>query len=275
MPLVALHTAALRQDTATWVLSSVRGSWRLRLDLVRGWVHGYAVEPVFENERENERGNEQEPARRQSEHAQRQSKLVDLIAPRAPIAPPLARLSHLLAVAVRAGFGAQRSVSQRSAWDATTPFHPLAALRTTVARLLDPVDARALAELDLMSAPSITLAQALHASALDPDEQAVASLLATPRSWGEVLARSRATPARLLRLLRDAAALGALRTDDSDHGAAMLHLMIHGEVEEAARHAKYRADARALHPDLHPEANEDEKARLTAAMAELSARNRR
>jgi hypothetical protein len=265
MPLVALHTAALRQDTATWVLSSARGSWRLRLDLVRGWVHGYAVEPVVP----------EEPARRQSEHAQRQSQLVDLIAPRAPIAPPLARLSQLLAIAVRAGHGAERSASQRSPWDVMTPFHPLAALRTTVARLLDPVDARALAQLDLLSASSISLAQPLHASALDPDEQAVVSLLATPRSWPEVLARSRAAPGRLLRLLRDAAALGVLRIGDLDHGAAMLHLMIHGEVEEAARHARYRADARALHPDLHPDADDDEKARLTAAMAELAARNRR
>ncbi|MEO6953523.1 MAG: hypothetical protein ABI321_17100 [Polyangia bacterium] len=255
----------MRQDTGTLVLSSVPGTWRLRLDLVRGWIHGYAVE----------RAVDEEPARRPSEHAQRQSKLVDEVAPRAPIAPPLARLAQLLVVAVRAGFVAQRSAPRRSSWDATTPFHPLAALRTTVARLLDPVDARALAQLGAVSARTISLVNGLHASALDPDEQAVVSLLSTTRSWDELLARSRATPVRLLRLLRDAAALGALRIDDADHGAALLHLMIHGEAEEAARHVKYRSEARALHPDLHPEADDEERARLTAAMADLATRNRR
>lgn len=265
MPLVALHTAASRQDTSAIVLSGAPGTWRLRLDLVRGWVHGYAVETSLD----------EEPARRPSEHAQRQAQLVDRIAPRAPIAPPLARLAQLLSAAVRAGYGAARVDTVRSPWDATTPFHPLGALRAAVGRMLDPVDARATTLLAASSAQVIALVHTLHSSALDPDEQAVVSLLSTARSWNELLARSHATPARVLRLLRDATALGAVRIGNADHGAALLHLMIHGEAEEAARHAQYRAEARALHPDLHPEAGDTEKARLTAAMADLAARNRR
>lgn len=259
----ALHAASSEQRTGIFALTHAAASWRLRIELVRGWVHGFGIEP----------SPDPDPPVRPAERRQRDAELAARVAPAVPPQPAATRLAHLLALAVRERFVAESLFEARLPHFATTPFHPLAALRATVSTLLRPVEQEAAAQLE--SSRAYRLVAPLHASGLDPDEQAAVALLATSRSWSELVGRSRIQPQRLVVLLRDAAALGALRMGEDDPTPRFSLLMIEAPAEAARRRAEYHAQARAVHPDLHPGTTPEEARRLNDEMAELAAKHRR
>lgn len=288
MPLATLHALSVEQRSLTLSFTTARATrapqFVVRIELQRGWVHGVFLErlPLAE-------GPDPTSA---AELRERERALLAAIAPGlAREADGPTRLQAVLVEGLRAGLAqlpaddeqlgrAGRSWLRR---EPGAPFHPLRALRATIDELLAGGDAdsaeravRANAIFDARAQRSLRLRSSFHASALDPDEQSAAQLLSTPLGWDELLARSRCTPARLLRLLRDAAVLGALEADGLDEMAPrLLSVLAAPAQDEAVRRRAYHAQARAVHPDLRPEADDAERKARTDAMADLATRHRR
>ncbi len=242
--------------------------WRLRVELVRGWVHALALEDALADTIE-ERRSEADLER------------AALLVPPSPRSE--ARAAQLFAAAARADFSLQVVDEPRRRQGALTPFHPLPVLRAALAELF--ASSASFAEQLVYRRETsgraatleISLTAPLHGSALDPDEQAVVALLRRPRAWQEIAARM--APPRMVRFVRDAVLLGAMSLDGDPELGAELRALARdagpAKAREAARRRAYHAEARALHPDLHAEGSDEEQSERTRAMAELAEKHRR
>ena len=150
------------------------------------------------------------------------------------------------------------------------PFHPAAVIRNVVAADPDSFRARAGngARLQMVSQP--------HASCIGLDERPLVAMLAQPRTLEE-LERAQVTPAqRVWRLCAFLEVVGALSVESELSLASAYALLELGEganAEEVKR--AYRRLARALHPDVHPNASPDELRELERRFAAVSAAYRR
>jgi hypothetical protein len=150
------------------------------------------------------------------------------------------------------------------------PFHPAAVIRNVMATDGEAFRARAAAgaRLQLVSQP--------HASCIGLDERPLVAMLAQPRTLEE-LERVQVTPAvRVWRLCAFLEAVGALSVESELSLASAYALLELGEganAEEVKR--AYRRLARALHPDVHPNASPDELRDLEHRFAAVSAAYRR
>lgn len=285
MPIASLHAFVVREETGVvgMVGSDAPTAWYLRIELVRGWIHAMSVEatptdaqprPEPRNEKERRALAEALEAREQAVLAHRGyvgASLQQLSAPQ--------RFHQLLLSSVRSGHRAQLLPESRGQRGAVAPFHPQRAMRAVIHELVGSaqpdVDA-------LVAAPTRTRMQllgALHRSGLDPDEEWAASLLARGLGWDQLVARSRCTPPRLARFVREAMLLGVLEVDGAPSLRAEVTALLLDPARLAAIAAEkrraYHRQARDVHPDLHPDADDAEKAARTAAMAELALRRKK
>jgi hypothetical protein len=263
---VRLYTPASSSDEA----ATKRAPWRLRIELVRGWVHALAIEDPLADKLEDRRSEAE----------------LDRLALLGPASPRAhARAAQLLAAATRAGYELTTIDEPRRRQGSLTPFHPLPILRDALTELFS--TSIALAE-RLLFRPEfggrppgtmVTLTSAIHASSLAPDEQAlVALLLRQPRTWQDLAPRM--PPPRFTLFLRDLVLLGALALDGDptlhDELRALARDPGPAKAKEAARKRAYHAEARALHPDLHStEGTEEERKARAQKLAELTEKHRR
>jgi DnaJ-domain-containing protein 1 len=150
------------------------------------------------------------------------------------------------------------------------PFHPAAVIRNVLAGDADAFRARAAngARLQLVSQP--------HASCIGLDERPLVAMLTTPRTLEE-LERTQVTPAvRVWRLCAFLEVVGALSVESELSLASAYALLELGEGASADEVKRaYRRLARALHPDVHPNASSDELRELERRFAAVSAAYRR
>ena len=150
------------------------------------------------------------------------------------------------------------------------PFHPAAVIRNVVALDLEAFRARVAggARLQLASQP--------HPSCIGIDERPLLAMLATPRTLEELERARVAPPARVAGLCAFLEAVGALTVESELSLAsayALLELADGAGADEIKR--AYRRLARALHPDVHPDASADELRELERRFAAVSAAYRR
>jgi len=150
------------------------------------------------------------------------------------------------------------------------PFHPAAVIRNVVAGDAEAFRARAAggARLQLVTQP--------HASCIGLDERPIVAMLASPRTLDELERAQVTPPARVWRLCAFLEAVGALSVESELSLAsayALLELGDGASPDEVKR--AYRRLARALHPDVHPNASADELRELERRFAAVSAAYRR
>ena len=153
---------------------------------------------------------------------------------------------------------------------AVPPFHPAAVIRNVVAANPEAFRARVAggARLQLVTQP--------HASCIGLDERALVAMLAAPRTLDELERVQPAPPGRAARLCAFLEAVGALSVDSELSLAsayALLELADGANADEVKR--AYRRLARALHPDVHPNASPEELRELERRFAAVSAAYRR
>jgi len=153
---------------------------------------------------------------------------------------------------------------------AVAPFHPAAVVRNVIDadgnafRLRVPATAR----LQLVSPP--------HASCIGLDERPLVAMLATARILPDLDRAGVTPPARVARLCAFLEAVGALSVESELSLAsayALLEVADGSNPEEVKR--AYRRLARALHPDVHPNASPEELRELERRFAAVSAAYRR
>jgi hypothetical protein len=150
------------------------------------------------------------------------------------------------------------------------PFHPAAVIRNALAADGEAFRARAAngARLQLVSQP--------HPSCIGLDERALVALLASPRTLEELERAQLTAPVRVARLCAFLEAVGVLSVESELSLASAYALLEVGDgasAEELKR--AYRRLARALHPDVHPNASADELRELERRFAAVSAAYRR
>ncbi|HWE30269.1 MAG TPA: J domain-containing protein [Polyangia bacterium] len=150
------------------------------------------------------------------------------------------------------------------------PFHPAAVIRNVIAADGEAFRARtaAGARLQLVSQP--------HPSCIGLDERALVAMLASPRTLEELERAQLTPPARVVRLCAFLEAVGALSVDSELSLAsayALLELADGAGADEVK--SAYRRLARALHPDVHPNASAEELRELERRFAAVSAAYRR
>jgi hypothetical protein len=153
---------------------------------------------------------------------------------------------------------------------AVPPFHPAAVIRNVVAADAEAFRARVAggARLQLVTQP--------HQSCIGLDERALVAMLAAPRTLDELERVQPAPPGRAARLCAFLDAVGALSVESELSLAsayALLELADGANADEVKR--AYRRLARALHPDVHPNASPDELRELERRFAAVSAAYRR
>jgi hypothetical protein len=153
---------------------------------------------------------------------------------------------------------------------AVPPFHPAAVIRNALAADGEAFRARAAngARLQLVSQP--------HPSCIGLDERALVAMLASPRTLEELERAQVTPPVRVARLCAFLEAVGALSVESELSLASAYTLLELGDgasAEEVKR--AYRRLARALHPDVHPNASADELRELERRFAAVSAAYRR
>ena len=153
---------------------------------------------------------------------------------------------------------------------AVPPFHPAAVIRNVVAADAEAFRARVAggARLQLVTQP--------HASCIGLDERALVAMLAAPRTLDELERVQPAPPGRAARLCAFLDAVGALSVESELSLAsayALLELADGANADEVKR--AYRRLARALHPDVHPNASPEELRDLERRFAAVSAAYRR
>jgi hypothetical protein len=153
---------------------------------------------------------------------------------------------------------------------AVPPFHPAAVIRNALAADGEAFRARAVngARLQLVSQP--------HPSCIGLDERALVAMLASPRTLEELERAQVTPPVRVARLCAFLEAVGALSVESELSLASAYTLLELGDgasAEEVKR--AYRRLARALHPDVHPNASADELRELERRFAAVSAAYRR
>ena len=153
---------------------------------------------------------------------------------------------------------------------AVPPFHPAAVIRNALGADGDAFRARAVngARLQLVSQP--------HPSCIGLDERALVAMLASPRTLEELERAQVTPPVRVARLCAFLEAVGALSVESELSLASAYTLLELGDgasAEEVKR--AYRRLARALHPDVHPNATADELRELERRFAAVSAAYRR
>ena len=153
---------------------------------------------------------------------------------------------------------------------AVPPFHPAAVIRNVVAADAEAFRARVAggARLQLVTQP--------HASCIGLDERALVAMLAAPRTLDELERVQPAPPGRAARLCAFLEAVGALSVESELSLAsayALLELADGANADEVKR--AYRRLARALHPDVHPNASPEELRELERRFAAVSAAYRR
>lgn len=149
------------------------------------------------------------------------------------------------------------------------PFHPAAVIRNVVAVDADAFRVRAAgARLQLTTPP--------HASCIGLDERPLVALLASPRTLEELERAQVSPPGRVARLCAFLEAVGALSVESELSVASAYALLELGEGASADEIKRaYRRLARALHPDVHPNASPDELRELERRFAAVSAAYRR
>ncbi|MGZ3427386.1 MAG: J domain-containing protein [Polyangia bacterium] len=153
---------------------------------------------------------------------------------------------------------------------AVPPFHPAAVVRNALAADGDAFRARAAngARLQLVTQP--------HPSCIGLDERTLVAMLASPRTLEELERAQLTAPARVARLCAFLEAVGALSVESELSLASAYALLEIGDgasAEEVKR--AYRRLARALHPDVHPNASPEELRELERRFAAVSAAYRR
>jgi len=153
---------------------------------------------------------------------------------------------------------------------AVPPFHPAAVIRNVVAADAEAFRARVAggARLQLVTQP--------HQSCIGLDERALVAMLAAPRTLDELERVQPAPPGRAARLCAFLDAVGALSVESELSLAsayALLELADGANADEVKR--AYRRLARALHPDVHPNASPEELRDLERRFAAVSAAYRR
>jgi hypothetical protein len=149
------------------------------------------------------------------------------------------------------------------------PFHPAAVIRNVVAADGEAFRARAYkSRLQIVGAP--------HPSCIGADERPLVALLATPRTLEELERTQVAQPGRAARLCAFLEAVGALTVESELSLAAAYQLLevANGAGAEEVKRA-YRRLARALHPDVHPNASREELRELERRFAAVSAAYKR
>ena len=150
------------------------------------------------------------------------------------------------------------------------PFHPAAVVRNVLDASGDAFRTRVAggARLQLISQP--------HPSCIGLDERALVAMLATARTLEELERVNVTPPQRVARLCAFLEAVGALSVESELSLAsayALLEIGDGADPEEVKR--AYRRLARALHPDVHPNASPDELRELERKFAAVSAAYRR
>jgi hypothetical protein len=150
------------------------------------------------------------------------------------------------------------------------PFHPAAVIRNTIAADGEAFRARAAngARLQLVTQP--------HASCIGRDERPLVAMLVQPRTLEELERAQVTPPARVARLCAFLEAVGALSVESELSLASAYALLELGEGASADEIKRaYRRLARALHPDVHPNASSEELRELERRFAAVSAAYRR
>jgi DnaJ-domain-containing protein 1 len=153
---------------------------------------------------------------------------------------------------------------------AVPPFHPAAVVRNVIAADGEAFRARTAsgARLQLVSQP--------HTSCIGLDERPLVAMLATARTLEELERMNVTPPARVARLCAFLEAVGALSVESELSLAAAYALLEVGQGADADEVKRaYRRLARALHPDVHPNASPEELRELEHRFAEVSAAYRR
>jgi len=149
------------------------------------------------------------------------------------------------------------------------PFHPAAVIRNVVAADGEAFRARAYkARLQIVGTP--------HPSCIGADERPLVAMLATPRTLEELERTQVAQPGRAAKLCAFLEAVGALTVESELSLASAYQLLELGDgagAEEIKR--AYRRLARALHPDVHPNATREELRELERRFAAVSAAYKR
>jgi hypothetical protein len=246
--LARLHALASQSATGVWWVRDVR--W-LRIELVRGWVHAHHELPV----------------RVEPEDYAALGRI------RPPSDPQAAFRDRLIALSD--GATISDSDEPRIRLGTHAPFHPARALRLAVTERLRLLGIDAQIDEAIASA-RLSIARPFHQSGLDPDEQRLATLLAeSSLDLATLLARAGAAHTRVHEMLRQLVGLGALIADGR---AIDLPFRALGEAARRAaaeKRRQYHAAAREVHPDLRPDASDEERARLTEEMAELASRRKK
>jgi DnaJ-domain-containing protein 1 len=145
------------------------------------------------------------------------------------------------------------------------PFHPAATIRNFVGAVGDGFRAKAEgARLQLLHRP--------HPSCIGLDERALVAFLDLPRTWAEVEKAALCPPFRALPLLAFLEQIGALGLEKTlARDEALLLLELPASADPDAIKSAYRRLARALHPDAHPNATQQELRDLESRFAALAA----
>jgi hypothetical protein len=249
--LAELHAAASAERSGVLWLTQT-SSTALRVEFVRGWVHAFT------------------PLRRDADDDER----LKLRRAGPPLDAEQAFLAELMSRATGTDAELVDDDEPRQRLGAVPPFHPARALRRAAAALLASVEDDA--SIDAQLAGTLALSLRVHGSAIDPDERSIITLLESVRlGMDDLVARSRCTPPRARALLRELALLGALTADERPIALDLVALRIAAEARAAERRREYHAAARRVHPDLHPDDDETERAEHNAQMADLAHRHKR
>jgi hypothetical protein len=250
-PLPLLYELSHAQKSgACFVDFAAPGGGCARVELLRGWVHAVDLKPVA---------------------------AALLSVPGAPARLP-PRGEDALALLCQQKEMRWRFVAEapRLSPGACSPFHPAVILR----QLAEAMPGEAGEWRTRAGKGTVTLAMAPAPSCLGEDEKPLVSFLARPRTVAEIERARLCPPPRTARLLSFLHVVRALRFGDAavsdstelvTHARAQAYALL--ELPDGASHDEvkraYHRLARALHPDLHPEASpleRDERARRFAAV---------